>query len=227
MPSFESEAQIRLKTDIYQTLEAFLQSAEVLLSSDVWLTDSTGHSYRLGANNLTDTTITNLLEVFRHAQTCAERITDQDPTRNDMKPERIQDQFWRMLTLDKYPSSPAMPKDFRYLPPDYAYDSTYPYIFTTVKGYMGRAPKHTIVDDLVVIFDGGSVPFVLRKAHDSIDVRWKSLGECYVDGWMDGSYYGHEVVDDVDQYHAAADGEPNTEFPFRKETLLSEYFVLC
>jgi len=226
LPS-EREAQIQLKTDMYQTLEDFLQSAKVLSSSNSWLTDSTGLPYTLGANNLTGTAKTNLLEIFCRIQACAKRIMDHDPTRHDMTPERIQDQFWRMLTLFKHPPPPAMPEDFRHLPSDYAFNSTYSYIFTTVKGYMGRAPKHTMVDDLVVTFDGGQVPFVLRQAHDRNQVRWKLVGECYVDSWMDGSYNGHEVVDEVDQYHAAADGEPDTEFPFRKETLLSEYFVLC
>jgi len=227
MSPSEREAQTRLKTDIHQTLEDFLQSAEVVSSSDEWLTDSTGLLYTLGANNLTGPAKTNLLEVFCIIQACAKRIMDQDPTRHDITPERIQDQFWRMLTFPKDRPSSAMPKDFRHLPSDHAVNPFYSYIFTTVKGYMGRAPKHTMVDDLVVIFDGSQVPFVLRQAHDSIDVRWKLIGECHVNGWMDGGYYGHEVVDDVDQYHAAADGEPNTEFPFRKETLLSEYFVLC
>jgi len=227
MSRSEEEAQIQLKTDIYQTLEDFLESAEVFLSSDVLLTDSTGHFYRLRANASTSTTTTNLLEVFCSIQARAKRITDQNPTRNDLTPERIQEQFWRMLTLPKDPPLSSMPKDFRHLPSDYAYDSIYPYILTTTKGYMGRAPKHTIIGDLVVIFDGGQVPFVLRQAHDSIDVRWKLVGECYVDGWMDGSYYGHEVVDDVDQYLAAADAETDTDFSYRKKTLLSEYFVLC
>jgi len=226
LPS-EREYQIRLKADIHQTSEDFLQSAIVLSSSEVWFTDSTGLHYTIGANSSTGNTITNLLDVFRNIQACAKRVMDQNSTRNDMTPERIQDQFWRMLTLSKNLPSQAMPKDFRHLPPDYAWDYTYPYIFITAKGYMGRARKDAMVNDLVVIFDGGHVPFVLRQAHDSIDVRWKLLGECYVDGWMDGSYYGHEVVDDINQYHAAADGEPNTEFSFRKKTLLSEYFVLC
>jgi len=227
MSRYEREAQLRLKTDLYQTLEDFLRSAEVLSSSDVWLTDSTGLPYTLGANNLTGTAKTNLLEVFCSIQACAKRIMDQDPTRHDMTPERIQDQFWRILTLLKDPPSQAMPKDFRHLPSDYTDNYLYPYIFTTVKGYMGRAPRHAMVDDLVVIFDGGHVPFVLRKAHDSIGVRWKLLGECHVEGWMDGSYYGHEVVDDVGQYLAAADAKTDTDFSYRKKKLLSGYFVLC
>jgi len=227
MSPSEREAQIRLKTDIHQTLEDFLRSAEVVSSSNIWLKDSTGLLHTLGTNNPTGTAITNLLEVFCKIQACADRITDQNPTRKNMTPERIQKQFWRVVTWPKHPPSPAMPEDFRHLPSDYAWDNVYSYIFTTVKGYMGRAPKQVMVDDLVVIFDGGSVPFVLRQAHDSIDVRWKLIGECYVDGWMDGSYYGHEVVDDVDQYLAAADAETDTDFSYRKKTLLSEYFVLC
>ena len=227
MLSSNTEAQIRHKTGTNQTVEAFYQSAEVSSSSDIRPTCSTGHSYRLEADISTGTTTINLLEVFCSIQACAKRITDQEPTRNNLTPERIQEQFWRMLTFPKDPPLSCMSKDFRHLPSDYDFDPTYSYIFTTVKGYMGKAPKHTMVDDLVVIFDGGQVPFVLRQVHDSIDVRWKLIGECHVNGWMDGGYYGHEVVDDVDQYHAAADGEPNTEFPFRKETLLSEYFVLC
>jgi hypothetical protein len=81
--------------------------------------------------------------------------------------------------------------------------------------------------DVVVIFDGSDVPFVIRGTLCYECVRWKLVGECYVSGWMDGTYSGHEVMDDVDLYLAMADAEPDTDFSYSKKTLLSEFFVLC
>ena len=104
---------------------------------------------------------------------------------------------------------------------------------------MGKAPIATD-GDVVVIFDGSDVPFVIRKMHrdDSVRlplvgecydeiVQWNLVGECHIDGWMDGSYSVHDVVDDAGQDLAMADGEPNIDFSHSKKTLLSEYFVLC
>lgn len=54
-------------------------------------------------------------------------------------------------------------------------------------GFFGVAPDATRVGDLVVVFFGGRVPFILRRCGS----HYVLLGECYVRGIMDG-----EVVDD-------------------------------
>jgi hypothetical protein len=51
------------------------------------------------------------------------------------------------------------------------------------KGYMGLAPGTARVGDLIGIFLGGTVPYVLRPNDDG---TYSFLGECYVHGLMDG-----------------------------------------
>ena len=220
LPSEADHQQRRMRSS-HQSLEDFLLSAEVLSSSDEHLTDPNGLLHNLGTDNPAQVKTTNLLEVYRNNQAYAKRIINQDPTRKDLTPKRLRDRFWRII------SSLPEPKDFRCMPRDYVWEPFHSNMFTTSRGYMGKAFGRVMVDDLVVIFDGGDVPFVIRKAHSDSGIRWRLVSECYVDGWMDGSYYSHEVVDDSDQACTAADAETNTDPLHRKRTLVSEYFVLC
>lgn len=48
----------------------------------------------------------------------------------------------------------------------------------------GFAPKNTKRDDIICILFGCSVPVVLRKVKDS--ENYEFIGECYVNGMMDG-----------------------------------------
>jgi hypothetical protein len=94
--------------------------------------------------------------------------------------------------------------------------------FITEKGYLGRGFKTTKIGDKVVIFDGGKTPFLLREAGHHGDVKkYKLVGDCYVDGWMNGKYFGHEIVDDVD----GECGDPKIRSSGK--TLYSEDFVIC
>jgi hypothetical protein len=38
-------------------------------------------------------------------------------------------------------------------------------------------------EDVVCVFYGGSIPFVVRKIEDGY---WRMIGECYIDGLMQG-----------------------------------------
>jgi hypothetical protein len=50
----------------------------------------------------------------------------------------------------------------------------------------------------VVVFDGAETLFVLRRVDgDDCVGAWKLIGDCYVDGWMDGGYNGNGVVGEV------------------------------
>jgi len=224
---FETEDLTRIMRGTTWSLEDFLLSAEVVSSSDERFASPTNRFYTFDTKKPAQIEARNLLDVYRYTQLCAEQIIGRNQMRKEMIPDRIRDRFWRMITLHRHHAPSDIPKDFRHVPRDYIDDPSYSHLFTTVKGYIGKASRNAKVDDLVVIFDGGDVPFVLRKAYGDIDGQWKLVGECHVDGWMDGSYYGHEVLDDVDQYLAAADAETSTDFSYPKETLLSEYFVLC
>ncbi len=55
----------------------------------------------------------------------------------------------------------------------------------TNEGYMGIAPMEAEVEDVVVVVQGGQVPFVLRKGGKE-DAKWRLVGECYVGGLMNG-----------------------------------------
>ncbi|QDS68455.1 hypothetical protein FKW77_010822 [Venturia effusa] len=55
--------------------------------------------------------------------------------------------------------------------------------FTTEDGTMGWAPKAARAGDIVCVILGCAVPFVLRK---TTEARYLVVGECYMDGIMDG-----------------------------------------
>jgi hypothetical protein len=74
--------------------------------------------------------------------------------------------------------------------------------FITESGYFGMGPRYTKLGDMVVVFDGGKTPFVLRQIKSdehtvdpnmeentegrfSPDEQYELVGECYVHGFMD------------------------------------------
>lgn len=63
--------------------------------------------------------------------------------------------------------------------------------------------NRTLLDkphDQVVIFDGGTTPFILRKVvskDEDTEERWQLAGNCFLLGWMEGNYFGHAVVDQI------------------------------
>ncbi|KAH8821301.1 heterokaryon incompatibility protein-domain-containing protein [Xylogone sp. PMI_703] len=67
-------------------------------------------------------------------------------------------------------------------------------LFVTRKGYIGIGPWTTALDDKVAVFYGGGAPLLLRLDEEEITKRdssithqlFKLIGECYVDGIMDG-----------------------------------------
>lgn len=61
-------------------------------------------------------------------------------------------------------------------------------IKTEEYGFVGLAPGETQEEDVVAILYGCSVPVILRLISDpeSKEVEFKLIGECYIDGMMDG-----------------------------------------
>ena len=61
-------------------------------------------------------------------------------------------------------------------------------IKTEEHGFVGLAPGETQEEDVVAILYGCSVPVILRPISDpeSKEVEFKLIGECYIDGMMDG-----------------------------------------
>lgn len=55
--------------------------------------------------------------------------------------------------------------------------------FLTRRGYVGMAPEAARLGDVVVVFCGGQIPFVLRPVEEGM---FTFVGEAYCDGIMDG-----------------------------------------
>ncbi|KAJ9134175.1 HET-domain-containing protein [Coniochaeta hoffmannii] len=64
------------------------------------------------------------------------------------------------------------------------------------RGFIGLGPRETKAGDVVVVFYGGSVPFVLRPDGAKGGPTWRVVGEGYCDGIMDreGVGWGEERV---------------------------------
>ncbi|KAH7076444.1 heterokaryon incompatibility protein-domain-containing protein [Paraphoma chrysanthemicola] len=102
--------------------------------------------------------------------------------------------------------------------------------FKTSKGYMGRGPDSTRQGDKVVIFDGAETPFLLREIGGDADTkRYKLVGDCYLQGWMDGEYCDHEIVDEVKEKPSGRLARWKAKFRSSRDTsvLRSEEFVIC
>ncbi|RDI88296.1 hypothetical protein Vi05172_g1952 [Venturia inaequalis] len=70
-------------------------------------------------------------------------------------------------------------------------------LFTTPNQNFGLCPKHAQKGDIVVILDGGKVPYILRERPYPLEMTrserlragptYRFIGECYVETYMDGS----------------------------------------
>jgi hypothetical protein len=56
-------------------------------------------------------------------------------------------------------------------------------MFETELGLLGLGPTHALPGDVVYIFGGGNVPFILRPWEEK---GYKLIGECYLHGFMEG-----------------------------------------
>jgi hypothetical protein len=65
-------------------------------------------------------------------------------------------------------------------------------LFVLDKMYWGLCPSETMPGDLVCILYGGKAPFVLRKCQNHVwdDDNYFLIGDCYVDGIMNGEAMG-------------------------------------
>jgi hypothetical protein len=58
--------------------------------------------------------------------------------------------------------------------------------FITGNGFLGLGPHSVEVGDEVRILIGGSVPFILRRDRQNTFMKFLLIGDCYVQGIMDG-----------------------------------------
>jgi hypothetical protein len=71
--------------------------------------------------------------------------------------------------------------------------------FVTKKGYMGVGPANMANGDVIYIVAGGTHPLVLRApSSTSTGNRFELVGDCYVDGIMDGQTVKGMSVRDFD-----------------------------
>ena len=60
-------------------------------------------------------------------------------------------------------------------------------LFITSSDTLGLGPAGMMSGDTVAILFGGNVPYILRPSEDG---RWNFVGECYLDGYMEGEAMG-------------------------------------
>jgi hypothetical protein len=60
--------------------------------------------------------------------------------------------------------------------------------FVSERGYIGMAPARAQPGDLVVVFYGGKLPYVIRAAAENPN-HFELIGGCYCDGIMDGELF--------------------------------------
>ena len=117
--------------------------------------------------------------------------------------------FWRTINLGfllQQKDTPYYDRgvDFRFLDLRYRTNIAHCFhkriFFMTRKGYFGLGPKWTKQHDKVVIFDGAETPFLLRNTAVGEDsAGWNLVGDCYLDGWMDGDYHDYEILSETRQ----------------------------
>jgi len=64
-----------------------------------------------------------------------------------------------------------------------------PCLMETQDGSRGLCPFGAAVGDVVVVLDGGNVPYILRSISNKADGEdgfWEFVGECYLEGYMHG-----------------------------------------
>ncbi|KAK5654659.1 hypothetical protein OQA88_6982 [Cercophora sp. LCS_1] len=60
-----------------------------------------------------------------------------------------------------------------------------PCLMATQDGNKGLCPFGSAVGDIIVVLDGGNVPYILRSNSNEVDT-WEFVGECYLEGYMHG-----------------------------------------
>jgi hypothetical protein len=166
------------------------------------------------------------------------RVEDTESLETDIKLA-----FWRTINLGFVPERSDVTYfekglDFRFL--------SYPYranirrcfenrvFFVTRNGFMGLGPKWLKEQDMIVIFDGAETPFILRRSTDeAFENAWSLIGDCYLDGWMNGRYLERRIKEKMEamktheeateQDDIVRDNGVTTMMPTPK----SEFFTLC
>ena len=62
----------------------------------------------------------------------------------------------------------------------------------TKEGRMGLVPKSCEIGDLVCIFTGSRMPFLLRQEMETKSSSYELVGSCYIHGVMDGEEMDQE-----------------------------------
>jgi hypothetical protein len=126
----------------------------------------------------------------------------------------LHEAFWRTLVADSDPRTQSGPKNYFEDPtlgkpadtddifncPIYSepYRTGFlnatidRYFFETVAGWTGLGPLQMREDDMVCLFLGGRVPFVIRATE--VKGEFELVGESYVHGLMDGE--GMRMLDE-------------------------------
>ena len=120
--------------------------------------------------------------------------TGKSPTFHDQLYTRRQRGDW--LTADDLKSpSPSMGMKFQELKEAFKSALLNRLLCWTKEGHLGLVPRFAKQDDNVVVVPGSPVPFVVRRIGKG---TYHFIGECYIDGIMDGEAFenqGQELED--------------------------------
>ena len=145
-------------------------------------------------------------DMVRHSKELVDQLPNMELASNTTRMEA----FWRTLITNRNSNSEPASVDtegeqFKLWWATLTKQATYPLLmylnfnsaflqhfnlrsfFTTSTGHIGLGPEGTKVDDHVVLLSGTQVPFILRQK----DEHYQVIGEAYVHGIMDGSYWNN------------------------------------
>jgi hypothetical protein len=156
--------------------------------------------------------------------------------------------FWQTINLGFVPERSdtvyfQKGLDFRFL--DYPYRQNIKrcfknrIFFVTQEGSMGLGPKWLKEQDKIVVFDGAETPFILRRTTDEVvGEAWLLMGDCYLHGWMVGSYLERKIKNNTEammptfksEFFTATEQDDITRdngVTTMMPTFKSELFTLC
>ena len=180
--SLSNERPQGVPDDIHFLSEYMSDIAAIIISMDSYLTGE------------------DLLDVEWRTLICNLTPDNNEPDEKEFRNAYIATRRWNRIMVETSNPHAVAPPDFWEI-----YRRAQPFVSSityklkgrrfcvTRKGYIGLVPIETKTGDEIAVFDGATVPFVLRQAEKGHGAFYL-IGECYVHGIMKGEALGKETV---------------------------------